>query len=144
MHSGKGLLRENISEIIVRNFYQVHAELGAGHFEHVYANAMAIALEQAGVRFEREVLINVYFRGQIVGPFRADMVVESVVLLEFKAGHRLDPHWEPQLINYLKNSSLEVGLLLFFGRQALVKRRIFTNDRKLLRREPPSILDDTP
>jgi GxxExxY protein len=126
------VLHAEVSETVVRNFYQVHTELGPGQFESVYANATAIALEDAGVRVEREVLINVHFRGRIVGSFRADMVVESVVLLELKAGDRLDPRWEPQLINYLKNSSLEVGLLLFFGRTALVKRRLYTNDRKLL------------
>ena len=81
-HLRKPLLHQEISEKIVQSFYQVHAELGAGHFEYVYVNAMAIALQQAGVRFEREVLINVHFRGQIVGMFRADKVVESVVLLE--------------------------------------------------------------
>jgi GxxExxY protein len=113
----------------------VYAELGAGHLESVYANAMAIALREAGLRFEREVKIVVYFRGQPIGVFKADALVESVVLLEYKAGRGLDPSWEEQLLNHLRNTRVELGLMLFFGRRPLVKRRILTNDQKLL---PPS------
>jgi GxxExxY protein len=96
---------------------------------------MAIALKDAGLRFEREVKIVVYFRGQPVGFFRCDMVVEKAVLVEFKAGRILDPTWEAQLINNLRAIRLEVGLSLFFGFKPVVKRKIYTNDRKLL---PPS------
>lgn len=129
------LLHSAITDRIIRVFHEVYAELGAGHLESVYANAMAIALREAGLRFEREVKIVVYFRGQPIGVFKADALVESVVLLEYKAGRGLDPSWEEQLLNHLRNTRVELGLMLFFGRRPLVKRRILTNDQKLL---PPS------
>ena len=110
----------------------MHLELGAGHLESVYANAMAIGLRDAGVEFEREVKVVVYFRGQPVGVFKADALVESVVILEYKAGSRLAPDWEEQLLNHLRNTRVELGLLLFFGQRPLVRRRILTNDQKLL------------
>jgi GxxExxY protein len=92
---------------------------------------MEIALRENGLRVEREVPVSVHFRGRRVGTFRADMIVESVVLLEFKAGDRLDPSAEPQLINYLRASRLQVGLILHFGPKASFKRRVVTNDRKI-------------
>ena len=100
--------------------------------ESVYANAMAIALADEGLHSDREVKVVVYFRGQPVGVFKADALVESLVILEYKAGSRLAPDWEAQLLNHLRNSRVELGLLLFFGRRPLVRRRILTNDQKLL------------
>jgi GxxExxY protein len=98
---------------------------------------MMVALTEAGLRVEREVPISVYFRGRLVGVFRADAVVESVVLLEYKAGERLDPSCEAQVLNYLRGCHLELALLLHFGPKAAFKRLIMTNDRKLL---PRSVL----
>ena len=126
------ILHKTISDRILAAFHQVHWELGPGYLESVYANAMDCALTADGLRVEREVPVSVYFRGRRVGKFRADMIVESVVLVELKAGRALDPAWEPQLINYLRATRLELGLLLHFGSKATVKRRILTNDRKLL------------
>ena len=126
------LLHGALTDRIIRVFHEVHAELGPGHLESVYANAMAIALKDAGLRFEREVKIVVYFRGQAVGTFRADALVESVVMLEYKARGHLDPDWEEQLINHLRTTRVELGLMLCFGRRPVVRRRILTNDQKLL------------
>jgi len=126
------LLHSALTDRIIRVFHEVHLELGAGHLESVYANAMAIGLRDAGVEFEREVKVVVYFRGQPVGVFKADALVESVVILEYKAGSRLAPDWEEQLLNHLRNTRVELGLLLFFGQRPLVRRRILTNDQKLL------------
>jgi GxxExxY protein len=126
------LLHKQISDRILASFYQVHWELGPGYLESVYANAMGLALIADGLRVEREVPVAVHFRGQRVGSFRADMIVESVVLVEFKAGEHLDPNWESQLLNYLRGTTLEVGLVLHFGPKATSKRRILTNDRKLI------------
>jgi GxxExxY protein len=92
---------------------------------------MECALVEDGLEVERETPVAVYFRGQTVGTFRADLVVESVVLLEFKAGARFDPTAEAQLLNYLRATRLEVGLILHFGVRASFRRRIVTNDRKL-------------
>ena len=131
-HMHNRLLHSAITDRIIRVFYDVHTELGAGHLESVYANAMAIALSDAGIEFQREVKIVVYFRGQAVGMFKADALVESVVMVEYKAGRQLDATWEEQLLNHLRNTRVEVGLMLFFGLRASVKRRILTNDRKHL------------
>jgi GxxExxY protein len=110
----------------------VYNELGPGFLEAVYANGMMLALTDAGLHVEREVPISVYFRGRVVGLFRADAVVESVILLEYKAGDRLDPNCEPQVLNYLRGCYLELALLLHFGPKPTFKRLIMTNGRKLL------------
>jgi GxxExxY protein len=124
------LLHGKITDRILGTFFQVYTELGSGYLESVYVKAMEIALSQDGLRVEREVSVSVFFRGQEVGQFRADAIVESVVLLEFKAGSRMDPNVEAQLLNYLRATRLEVGLILHFGPTASFKRRIVTNDRK--------------
>jgi len=126
------LLHGTLTDRIIRVFHQVHFELGSGHLESVYANAMAIALRDAGLEVQREVKVFVYFRGQVIGVFKADALVESVVMLEYKAARHMRPEWEEQLLNHLRNTRVELGLLLFFGRRPVVRRRILTNDQKLL------------
>ena len=126
------LLHGQLTDRIIGEFLQVHRELGPGFVESVYSRALEIALTEAGLRVEREVLILVYFRGKLVGSFRADMIVESLVLLELKVGERLDPNCEPTVLNYLRASRQEVALILHFGPKPKVKRLILTNDRKLL------------
>jgi GxxExxY protein len=128
----RDLLHKEITDRILGGFFQVHWELGSGYLESVYVNGMEVALTEAGLRVEREVPVSVHFRGRRIGTFRADMIVESVVLLEFKAGDRLDPSAEPQLLNYLRASRLQVGLILHFGPKASFKRRVITNDRKVI------------
>jgi GxxExxY protein len=128
----RGLLHGEISNRILGVFFQVYNELGPGFLEAVYANGMFVALTEAGLRVEREVPISVYFRGRLVGVFRADAVVESVVLLEYKAGERLDPNCETHVLNYLRGGYLELALRLHFGPKPTFKRLIMTNDRKLL------------
>jgi GxxExxY protein len=126
------LLYKEITDRILRSFFQVHWELGPGFLESVYVRGMEIALTDDGLRVQREVPVAVYFRGRRVGAFRADMIVESIVLLEFKAGQRLDPSAEPQLLNYLRASRLQLGFILHFGPKASFVRRMMTNDRKLI------------
>ncbi|MEP6493204.1 MAG: GxxExxY protein [bacterium] len=126
------LLYGDLTERIIGVFYQVHWELGPGFLESIYARATQIALDEAGLRVQREILVAVYFRGRQIGTFRPDMIVESVILLEFKAGAHLDPDAEGQVVNYLKVTRLEVGLCLHFGPKPSFRRFIQTNDRKLL------------
>jgi len=106
--------------------YNVHTALGVGFAEPVYANALSVALQNAGLRVEREVPFEVVFRGVVVGRYRADLIVESKVVVETKALNRLDLSGTAQLRNYLRASGLSVGLLLNFGTTAEYKRVIFT------------------
>jgi GxxExxY protein len=111
-------------------FYEVYNELGCGFLESVYEKAMAIALGAAGLRVSRQVGIEVWFRGQSVGDFRADEIVEDAVLLELKAARAIEPSHEAQLLNYLRATELEVGLILNFGPKPEFRRLVFANERK--------------
>ena len=112
-------------------FYEVYNELGFGFLESVYEQAMCIALRQAGLCVECQVPIKVYFRGVEVGFFKADMLVEGLILLELKSARALEPAHESQLANELRATDIEVGLLLNFGPTPEVKRVAFDNERKL-------------
>ena len=131
-----GLIHQDLTETIIGVFYQVHFEMGFGYLESVYAHSMKLALESAGLKIESEVPVDVFFRGVRVGHFRADMIVESKVLLEFKATEKLDSHAVPQLLNYLHATPLEVGLILHFGPKAEFVRRVMSKDQKRGRARP--------
>jgi len=117
-------------------FYDVYNELGHGFLESVYEGAMAIALGQAGLHIERQIALKVVFRGEVVGDSRADVVVERAVILELKAASGIDPAHEAQLLNYLRATEIEVGLLLNFGPRPQFKRLVFENSRKQIRVNP--------
>ncbi|MFZ5856335.1 MAG: GxxExxY protein [Chloroflexota bacterium] len=119
-----------LSERIIKVFYEVHNELGFGFSEKVYQKAYAIALRQDGMKVDEQVSIKVYFRGQLVGEFFADMVVNDLILLELKAAEIIIDEFEAQLLNYLKSTEIEVGYVLNFGKSATFKRKVFDNERK--------------
>jgi len=133
---GRGLKHKELTEKIIGVFYEVYNELGHGFLESVYEEAMAVALPQAGLKVERQVPLRVTFRGTVIGDFRADLLVESSVLLELKAGRELEPAHEAQLLNYLRATEIEVGLLLNFGPKPQFKRLVFENSRKEIRVDP--------
>jgi GxxExxY protein len=108
-------------------------ELGSGFLESVYHEALRIALVQAGLRIASQVAVPVHFRGEIVGNFRADFVVNDCVLLELKAISAFDREHEGQILHYLRATSFEAGLLLNFGPKPQVKRFILENDKKKTR-----------
>jgi GxxExxY protein len=114
----------------------VYNELGYGFLESVYEEALAIALRQLGLAVERQVAITVWFRGQAVDDFRADLLVEHTVLVELKAARTLDKAHEAQLLHYLRATEIEVGLLLNFGEQPHFRRLLFDNERKKIRVSP--------
>ncbi len=120
----------DITEKIIGVFYDVYNELGFGFLEVVYHKAMLIALAQAGLAVETEVSLPVYFRGRQVGDFFADILVERAVILELKAASDIVSANDSQLLNYLKSSPIEVGLLLNFGPKPKFKRLVFDNERK--------------
>lgn len=125
------LLHGELSEVIRGIFRQVYREMGYGFLESVYSAALACMFREFGIGAEREKPLAVYFRGIRIATFRADLVVESKILLELKAGPRLDPNAEAQIINCLRATDLEVAMLLYFGPRPLLRRFILTNDRKV-------------
>lgn len=127
-----------LTQRIIGVFYEVYNELGQGFLESVYENAMLIALRDAGISVQYKHPIEVSFRGQSVGIFEADLLVEGVVLLELKSGRAIDPAHEAQLLNYLRATKVEVGLALNFGPKPEFRRLAYDNSRKQLRGAPPS------
>jgi GxxExxY protein len=121
---------EGITETIIGVFYDVYNELGHGFLESVYEESMSIALREAGHHVMQQAPISVYFRGQVVGDFRADLLVNDEVIVELKAARAIESAHEAQLMNYLRATRIEVGLLMNFGPKAEFKRFIFDNDRK--------------
>jgi GxxExxY protein len=120
----------------------VYNELGYGFLESVYEKSLQIALNATGLKAFTQIEIPVLFRGQSVGDFTADVLVEGCVLLELKAAKALDRAHEAQLLNYLRATEIEVGLLLNFGLKPEFKRLIFDNPRKAIRGNPCSSVAD--
>lgn len=125
---------KELSEKIIGTAYAVHNALGCGFMEKVYQNALGIELEHTGLRCSCEVPLQVLYHGKVVGEYCADIVVENKIVVEVKAVSRLDPVHEVQLVNYLRATGLNVGLLINFGRSVEVKRRVF---------DPPQKPEDT-
>ena len=119
-----------ITDQILRVFYDVYNELGHGFLESVYHKSLVMALESKGLKVCSRVCIPVWFRGHQVGQFEADLLVEDCVLLELKAARMLDSSHRAQLLNYLKATEIEVGLLLNFGERPEFKRMILDNLKK--------------
>jgi len=126
------LIHRNLTETIIKAFYQVYNTLGYGFLEKVYENALAIELDSMGLRVNQQQPIKVRYKGKLVGDYFADMVVEGKVILELKAADAICERHETQLLNYLKATEIEVGLLLNFGPKAEFRRKVFTNDKKRL------------
>src|SRR5262249_34847533 len=120
-----GYKHEELTGKIIKVFYDVYNELGYGFLESVYQNAMVLALRAAGLQAEAQKPIEVWFRGAQVGEFAADILVESLVMLELKAARTLDSSHEAQLLNYLRATNVDVGLLLNFGPKPQLKRFVF-------------------
>lgn len=115
---------------ILGAFFELHKELGFGFSEKIYETALEVLLTELGLIVERQKDLFVYFHGRIIGEYKADMVINGVVLLEIKSVERLIDAHDAQLLNYLKATEIEVGLLLNFGRQAEFRRKIYDNPRK--------------
>jgi len=122
-----------ITDKILAVFYEVYNELGYGILESVYHRSLVLALKSVGLNVSSKVPIPVWFRGTRVGRFEADILVEGCVLLELKAARMLDSSHRAQLLNYLRATEIEVGLLLNFGEKPEFKRVIFDNLKKQTR-----------
>ena len=124
------MLYEETTGRIIKAFYKVYNTLGYGFLEKVYEKALAIELSKSGFEVVRQMAIDVYYDGDLVGEYYADLVINKSIILEIKAIEALHPRHTNQLINYLKATEIEVGLLLNFGEKPEVVRKLFTNDRK--------------
>ncbi|RYC70107.1 MULTISPECIES: GxxExxY protein [Spirosoma] len=120
----------DLTDQILKSFYKVYNTLGYGFLEKVYENAMHIELTKMGMSCVRQQPIDVFYDGQKVGLYYADLVINGFVIVELKAAEGLVPEHEAQLTNYLRATNIEVGLLLNFGRTPQHKRKVFSNNRK--------------
>ncbi|MBK8564281.1 MAG: GxxExxY protein [Saprospiraceae bacterium] len=120
----------DLTSLIIKEAYHVFNKLGYGFVESVYENSLAIRLLKAGLKVDCQYPIKVYFEEEVVGDFKADIIVNNVVIVELKAVECLHARHEVQLVNYLKATDVEVGLLINFGEELQIKRRVFSNARK--------------
>jgi len=126
------LLHYDLTWKIIKAFYTVYNTLGYGFLEKVYENAMVMELQRMGLLVSQQQPITVYYYGHIVGRYNSDLQVENCVIVENKTADFLCPEDEYQLINYLKATNIEVGLLLNFGKRPQFKRKVFNNKNKPL------------
>ncbi len=118
------------TEKIIKVFYKVYNKLGYGFLEKVYENAMMIEFEREGIPAVSQFAIKVFYEDKIIGEYFADILVDNKVIIEIKAARNLTLENEAQLLNYLKATDIEVGLLLNFGPKPEIKRKVFDNFRK--------------
>lgn len=123
-------LHKELTAEIIRCFYVVYNALGFGFLEKVYENALRIELIKAGLSVVKQMPVTVYYDEQVVGEYFADLVVEKKIILELKAAESLCEEHELQLINYLKATDYEIGLLLNFGKKPEIRRKIFTKQKE--------------
>ena len=120
-------IHSEVTEQIIKCFYKVYNELGFGFLEKVYQNALYFELKKSGLFCEIQKQIKVYYQETEVGIYYADIIVNNSVILELKAAEAIIEEHEFQLINYLKATEIEIGLLLNFGKKPEIRRKIFTN-----------------
>jgi GxxExxY protein len=119
-----------LTQAIIGAYYDVYNALGYGFLEKVYENALAIEIRQLGFEVRQQAAINVYYAAQPIGQYYADLLVNDLVIVELKAVKSLAKEHEAQLLNYLKATSYEVGLLFNFGSEPKFKRKILDNSKK--------------
>ncbi|VTT96417.1 Uncharacterized protein OS=Roseiflexus sp. (strain RS-1) GN=RoseRS_0238 PE=4 SV=1: PDDEXK_3 [Gemmataceae bacterium] len=127
---------ENITEQIIGAFYTVYNTLGWGFLEKVYQGAMEVELRKRGLSIVPQAKIEVYYDGVAVGEYFADILVEGLVIVELKAVERLAPEHDAQVVNYLRASSIDIGLLMNFGPRPEFRRKIFESRKT----ELPSLI----
>ena len=128
--AGLALVHGELTRHIIGAFFEVYNELGYGFVESVYQRALPLALAAQGVRSEREVPLSVRFRGEVVGDYRADLIVEGKVIVESKVADKILPVHEMQLLNYLRATGITVGLVLNFGPRPTFRRLLLTSPQE--------------
>jgi GxxExxY protein len=119
------LRQSELSKEIIAAAFTVHKELGYGFVEKVYKNALAVELQEKGIKCALEVPLKVFYHEKTVGDYFADMIVDDKIIVEVKAVSDLASIHEVQLVNYLKATGVQIGLLINFGQSVKVKRRVF-------------------
>jgi GxxExxY protein len=123
-------LHQELTDQVIKSFYKVYNTSGFGFLERVYQNALFIELKNLGLKCETQKQIKVNYEGYEVGIYYPDIIVNDLLILELKAAESVVEEHELQLINYLKATEIEIGLLLNFGKKPEIRRKIFTNDKK--------------
>jgi GxxExxY protein len=126
----ENLKHSELTGKIIKAFYTVYNTLGYGFLEKVYENAMFVELREMNLDVIKQAPIKVFYKGQEVGEYFADLIVENSVIIELKSAENLSKANESQLLNYLKATEIEVGLLMNFGTAAEYRRKVFENNRK--------------
>jgi len=124
------MIHKALTDKIIKAFYKVYNTLGYGFLEKVYENALIIELENNGLNVEAQKPISVLYENRVVGDYFADLCVAGTVIIELKASETLSKAHETQLINYLKATGIEVGLLLNFGKKPEFVRKVFTTKQQ--------------
>jgi GxxExxY protein len=128
------LLHKDITDKIIKAFYYVYNNLGYGFLEKVYENALVIVLKQQGFNVAQQIPVKVYFKGEIVGDYYADIIINDCVILELKAAESITEAHGAQLVNYLRATNIEVGLLFNFGTKPEFRRKVFSKAMEIERR----------
>jgi GxxExxY protein len=123
-------IHSEISDLIIKAFYIVYNKLGYGFLEKVYENGMMIELKRLGLNAEKQKQLIVFYDEYEIGEYYADIIVNDCIIVELKAAEAICPEHEAQLVNYLKATEIEVGLLLNFGKEPKFKRRVLTSEFK--------------
>jgi len=118
------IIYKDISFKIMRAVFDVHNILGPGYSENIYEEALTKEFKDRGIKYERQKLIEVYYKGEKIGEYRLDMVVEGKIILELKAVSELNEVFESQLISYLKATGMKLGIFINFGAKKIKYKRI--------------------
>ncbi|MFY8213037.1 MAG: GxxExxY protein [Flavobacterium sp.] len=121
---------QELTKTIIGIYYDVYNEMGHGFLEKVYQNSMIVELQSRGLKVESQKKINVFYKQVVVGEYIPDIIVNNSVIVELKCVEYFNESHQAQLINYLKSTECEVGLLLYFGNDPQFIRKIYTNNLK--------------
>jgi GxxExxY protein len=132
------MIHEQLTEKIIASFYQVYNALGYGFLEKVYHFALLHELRKRGMEVKTQAKIDVYYDGLLIGEYYADLLVENLILVELKAAEQLTSAHEAQLLNYLKATPIEVGLLFNFGPKPQFRRKVFETAQRFPVTHPTS------
>lgn len=130
----KNFPHQELTKSIIGIYYNVYNELGFGFLEKVYHKSLLIELKRNGYKIDSEKKVNVYYKNEIVGEYIPDIIINDSVIVELKCVEYLTDIHENQLLNYLKATDCEVGLILNFGKDPQFIRKIFTDDLKKKKR----------